>query len=66
MKITGSLLVGYDFSSNGDVPVLIVGRKKAKESVEVINAFQGEEAVELFKKLTERKGNMYEENSNII
>lgn len=43
------LLVGI----NGDV--LIVGRKRPNESVDIINAFQGEKATELYKKLTEKK-----------
>ena len=50
-NIHGSLLVGYSFSDNGDIPVLIVGKKNPRQSVEVINAFEGDEAVELFKKL---------------
>lgn len=46
---TETLLVGF---SND---VLIVGRKKPNEAMEVINAFQGEEAEELYKRLTEKK-----------
>ena len=38
--------------TNGeDSSVLIVGRKRPNQSVEIINAFQGEEAEELYKKL---------------
>lgn len=51
MKINESLLVGIDFTNGEDVGVLIVGRKRPNESVEIINAFQGEEAEELYKKL---------------
>lgn len=51
MKINESLLVGVDFTNGEDVGVLIVGRKRPNESVEIINAFQGEEAEELYKKL---------------
>lgn len=36
--------------------VLVVGRKKTNESVEIVNAFQGDEAKELYKKLIEKKG----------
>ena len=50
MDIKGSLLVGYSFSEDGN-PVLIVGKKNPRQDVEVINAFEGEEAVELYKKL---------------
>lgn len=47
----GSVIVSYDNQSN-DIPILIVGRKRKNQSVEVINAFQGDEAVELYKRLT--------------
>jgi len=51
MKTSDSLLVGFDFSHGKDNTVLIVGRKRPNESVEIINAFQGEEAEELYNKL---------------
>lgn len=52
-----TLLVSYNNISN-DKPVLIVGRKgKGKrESLQIINAFQDEEAEELYKKLTSQTG----------
>lgn len=46
-----SLLIGIDISNGNDTGVLIVGRKRMNQSVEIINAFQGEEAKELYKKL---------------
>ena len=56
MNISGSLLVGYSFSEAGN-PVLIVGKKDKKKAVEIINAFEGDEAVELYKKLVgDKKG----------
>lgn len=51
MKVNESLLVGVDFTNGEDTGVLIVGRKRPNESVEIINAFQGEEAEEFYKKL---------------
>lgn len=51
MKVNESLLVGVDFTNGEDSSVLIVGRKRPNQSVEIINAFQGEEAEELYKKL---------------
>lgn len=51
-KTNGSLLVGYDFSHEG---VLIVGKKKQGQAVEVINAFEGDEARDLYQKLITRK-----------
>lgn len=53
-----TLLVSYDAISN-DKPVLIVGRKVARGArgaVQIINAFQDEEAEELYKKLTNQTG----------
>ena len=49
---TDSLLIGFDFSKGKDVGVLIVGRKQMNQSIEIINAFRGKEAEELYKKLT--------------
>ncbi|WP_317327645.1 hypothetical protein [Ruthenibacterium lactatiformans] len=46
------LLVGYDFSHGKDSMVLLVGRKKPNDSVDVINAFKGKEAEELYNRLT--------------
>ena len=37
-----SILVSVDFSNNNDTGVLIVGRKRMNQSVEIINAFQGD------------------------
>lgn len=56
MKINESLLVGVDFTNDKDTSVLIVGRKHPNKSVEIINAFQGKEAEELYKKLVGKKG----------
>lgn len=58
MKINESLLVGVDFTNGEDVGVLIVGRKRPNQSVDIINAFQGKEAEELYKKLIGEKGNI--------
>lgn len=55
MKVNECLLVSVDFTRGEDVGVLIVGRKRMNESVEIINAFQGEEAQELYKKLITKK-----------
>ena len=53
---TDTILIGYDASPDDLNQVLIVGRKRPNESVEIINAFQGEEAEELYKRLTTKKG----------
>ena len=60
-SITDTLLVSIDLSTNGDNAVLLVGRKRKNETVDIVNAFQGEEAVELYKRLTTvKKGEEYE------
>ena len=51
MDVNECLLVSVDFTNGKDVGVMIVGRKKDKVDVEIINAFQGEEAYDLYKKL---------------
>lgn len=48
-----SFLVCADFSN--DIPVLVVGTK-VENGINIINAFQGEEAKELYQKLTVKKG----------
>lgn len=55
MNITDTVLVSYDYNAGKDNAVLIVGRKRPNQSVEIINAFQGEEAKELYKKLITKK-----------
>lgn len=53
-----TLLVSYDNISN-DKPTLIVGRKMesgGRALVKIVNAFQDEEAEELYKKLTSQTG----------
>lgn len=54
--ITTSILVGYDYDPAKDNAVLIVGKQRANKSVEIINAFDGEEATALWNKLTAKKG----------
>lgn len=55
-KITSDiLLVGIDFSKGEDVGVLIVGRKRPNDSVEIINSFQGEEARLMYERLVTKK-----------
>lgn len=49
---TGSVIVSWDFSKGKDIGVLLVGRQKPGRNVEIINAFQGQEAVDIYKKLT--------------
>lgn len=50
-----SYLVSFGFDESGNVKVALVGKKNPKDAVDVINAFTGDDAVELHKKLTTKK-----------
>jgi len=54
-NVNDSFLVGVDFTRNKDVGVLIVGQKRMNQSVDIINAFQGQEAWDLYEKLVTSK-----------
>lgn len=56
MNTSGSVIVSWDFSNGRDTGILLVGKKEKQKDVEVINAFQGKEAEELYFKLTTPKG----------
>ena len=56
MEIVDTLLVSYNPSNGDENEVLIVGRKPKGREANIVNAFQGEEAVELYKKLTTVRG----------
>ena len=58
-NLSDTLLVSISFSDQ-DTVVLVVGRIRKNQSIEIINAFQGDEALELYKKLVTQK----EETSN--
>ena len=58
MRTTSSIIVSYDVSENGDEPILLVGKKNPNKPIKIINAFQGKEAKDLWKKLTERSKNI--------
>lgn len=47
-----SLIISIDTSNGKDNTVLIVGRKAVGQRVEIVNAFQGEEALDLYNRLT--------------
>lgn len=53
MELNGSLIISWDFTHGRDKDILLVGKQK-NGVVEVINAFQGIEAFELWKKLAIR------------
>lgn len=49
-----SVIVAFDFSRGSDVDVAIVGKRDNGRTL-IINEFQGEEARELYRRLTSRK-----------
>lgn len=51
-RLSDSLLIGFDRETPTSNPVLIVGRKRMNESVDIINAFEGKEALDIYEKLT--------------
>lgn len=51
-KTHGALIVSWDFSHAPDKHILLVGQKKPGKDVDVINAFQGKEAHDIYEKLT--------------
>lgn len=50
-----TLLVSYCAPNGVDSGVLIVGRKNLRQAVDIVNAFQGKEALELYEKLLTKK-----------
>ena len=53
-NLSDTLLVSISFYEK-DTGVLVVGRKRKNQSIEIVNAFQGDEAIELYKKLVTQK-----------
>lgn len=56
------LLVSYHIPSNG-IPLMIIGRKDGSEMTNIVNAFSGNEALEIYDRLTTsllRKGDKNE------
>ena len=57
MDTASSVIVGFDYRPEKDNAVLIVGKPGRNKTVDIINAFQGDEAKELWEKLTCKKTN---------
>ena len=51
-RLSDTILVSFARETPDSDPVLIVGRKRMNESVDIINAFQGKEALDIYEKLT--------------
>lgn len=50
-----TFLVSFDYT-HGDIPVLIVGRRGKEQEIDIINAFKGDEAKELYLRLVTKRG----------
>ena len=50
-EIQDTILVSVDFTNDKDSSVMVVGRKRPNQTVEIINALQGKEAEDLYSKL---------------
>ena len=55
--INDCLLVSFDFSSEDEGVLLVATKKNKIQELNVINAFQGKEAYELYQKLITRQNN---------
>ena len=58
-NLSDTLLASISFSDK-DTGVFIVGRQRKNQSIEIVNAFQGDEALELYKKLVTKKEQNHE------
>lgn len=62
-KITGSFIIGYDISKDKDgQSLLIVGVKESRKNPEIINTFTGQEAIDMYKMLKNRRYNVEADN----
>lgn len=52
-----TVLVSFTKRTDTDTSLLIVGRKRPNESVDIVNTFSGEEAEELYNRLVTKKEN---------
>ena len=50
-NVRDTILVSVDFTHGDDTGVLIVGRKQSNQTAEIVNAFLGKEAEDLYLKL---------------
>ena len=50
-EIQDTILVSVDFTNGKDLSIMVVGRKRPNQTVEIINALQGKEAEDLYSKL---------------
>ncbi len=49
--MTDTVIISIDWNDEENTGVLVVGRKRVNKSVDIINAFSGDEAKELYQRL---------------
>lgn len=54
--ICDTIIVCYDYTHGEDETILLVGRRNSNSQTDIINAFQGHEATELYNKLVTSTG----------
>ena len=54
-RLSDCVLVSISCQGDEENAVMIIGRKAKRKDVEVINAFQGKEAIKLYEKLITKK-----------
>ena len=50
-ELQDTILVSVDFTNGKDLSVMVVGRKRPNQTVEIINALRGKEAEDSYSKL---------------
>lgn len=53
-----NFVIGVDFSNKNDIDTMVVGRIRNDQSIDIVNAFQGDEARELYEKLITNKSSL--------
>lgn len=52
---TESILVSVTYDADNNINLMVVGKKLPNESVDIVNAFQGEDAARLYNELITTK-----------
>lgn len=50
-----SFIVGFNFDANGDINLAIIGQKDAKGVMQIINAYDGNDAKALYELVTKKE-----------
>ena len=53
--MTDTVIISIDWNDETNTGVLVVGRKRVNKSVDIVNAFSGDEAKELYQRLITKK-----------